>query len=113
MYQIVWIPKYRYKVLVNGVDEYLKIKMDEVRKRYPEIEHRNEISNRTTSILWSASLPNTALPKSCRSSNRTQGERCGRNSISYGSDTGGGEGCGRLDISSAQWAWTSRRYCDM
>jgi len=39
MYHIVWIPKYRYKVLVNGVDEYLKIKMDEVRKRYPEIEY--------------------------------------------------------------------------
>ena len=39
MYHIVWIPKYRYKVLVNGVDEYLKIKMDEVRKQYPEIEY--------------------------------------------------------------------------
>ena len=39
MYHVVWIPKYRYKVLVNGVDEYLKIKMDEVRKRYPEIEY--------------------------------------------------------------------------
>jgi putative transposase len=39
MYHIVWIPKYRYKVLVNGVDEYLKIKIDEVRKKYPEIEY--------------------------------------------------------------------------
>jgi REP element-mobilizing transposase RayT len=26
-------------VLVDGVDEYLKIKMDEVRKLYPEIEY--------------------------------------------------------------------------
>jgi putative transposase len=39
MYHIVWIPRYRYKVLTNGVDEYLKIKMDEVRKKYPEIEY--------------------------------------------------------------------------
>lgn len=39
MYHIVWIPKYRYKVRVDGVDEYLKIKMDEVRKKYPEIEY--------------------------------------------------------------------------
>ncbi len=39
MYHIVWIPRYRYNVLVDGVDAYLKIKMDEVRKLYPEIEY--------------------------------------------------------------------------
>jgi len=39
MYHMVWIPRYRYKVLVKGVDEYLKKKMDEVRKSYPEIEY--------------------------------------------------------------------------
>ena len=39
MYHIVWILRYRYNVLVDGVDEYLKIKMDEVRKLYPEIEY--------------------------------------------------------------------------
>ena len=39
MYHIVWIARYRYQVLVNGVDEYLKIKMDEIRKSYPEIEY--------------------------------------------------------------------------
>ena len=38
-YHIVWIPRYRYKVLVNGVDKYLKQKLDEVRKHYPEIEY--------------------------------------------------------------------------
>jgi hypothetical protein len=27
MYHIVWIPRYRYQVFVNGVDEYLKIKL--------------------------------------------------------------------------------------
>jgi len=39
MYHIVWIPRYRYKILNEGVGEYLKIKMDEVRKFHPEIEY--------------------------------------------------------------------------
>ena len=39
MYHIVWIPRYRYAVLVKGVAEYLLIKLDEVRKQYPEIEY--------------------------------------------------------------------------
>ena len=38
-YHIVWIPKYRYKILVDGVKEYVLHKMDEVRKYYPEIEY--------------------------------------------------------------------------
>jgi putative transposase len=38
MYQIVWIPRYRYEVLVGGVAKYLEIKLDEVRKYHPEIE---------------------------------------------------------------------------
>ena len=38
-YHIVWIPRFRYKILVNGVDEYLLTKLDEVRKHYPEIEY--------------------------------------------------------------------------
>jgi len=36
---MVWIPRYRYKILVKGVDEYLLKKMDEIRKIYPEIEY--------------------------------------------------------------------------
>ena len=39
MYHIVWIPRYRYNVLTEGVREYLLIKLDEVRKHYPEIEY--------------------------------------------------------------------------
>ena len=39
MYHMVWIPRYRYKVLVKGVDEYLLKKMEEIRKNYPEIEY--------------------------------------------------------------------------
>jgi len=38
-YHIVWIPRYRYKVLTGGVKKYLEIKLDEVRKQYPEIEY--------------------------------------------------------------------------
>lgn len=39
-YHIVWITRYRYKVLNQpGVKKYLEIKMDEVRKIYPEIEY--------------------------------------------------------------------------
>ena len=39
MYHVVWIPRYRHRVLVNGVDEYLLLKLDEVRKYYPDIEY--------------------------------------------------------------------------
>lgn len=38
-YHIVWIPKYRYKILTKGVKEYLEIKLVEVRKWYPEFEY--------------------------------------------------------------------------
>ena len=39
MYHIVWIPRYRYEVLVRGVDRYLEIKLEEIRKYYPDIEY--------------------------------------------------------------------------
>lgn len=38
-YHIVWIPRYRYEILTPGVAEYLKIKLDEVRKTHPEFEY--------------------------------------------------------------------------
>jgi len=38
-YHLVWIPRYRYKILTDGVDKYLEIKLDEIRKHYPEIEY--------------------------------------------------------------------------
>lgn len=38
-YHLVWIPRYRYAVLTSGVKEYLEIKLDEIRKHYPEIEY--------------------------------------------------------------------------
>ena len=39
-YHVVWIPRYRYKVLRPGVKEYLEEKLKEIRKHYPEIEYR-------------------------------------------------------------------------
>ena len=39
MYHMVWIPRYRHEVLVEGVDKYLIKKMDEIRKIYPDIEY--------------------------------------------------------------------------
>lgn len=38
-YHIVITPRYRYAILVEGVKEYLEIKLDEVRKHYPELEY--------------------------------------------------------------------------
>ncbi len=52
MYHIVWIPRYRYEVLVKGVDEYLRVKLDEIRKRYPEVEYIEKMSNRTMFTSW-------------------------------------------------------------
>ena len=37
LYHIVWITRYRHKVLVNNVIDYLSKKLLEVRKTYPEI----------------------------------------------------------------------------
>jgi len=38
-YHIVWITPYRRKILVKGVKDYLKIKLLEIRKYYPEWEY--------------------------------------------------------------------------
>lgn len=35
-YHIVFVTKYRKAILVNGVDKYLRLKLEEVRKYYPE-----------------------------------------------------------------------------
>ena len=36
-YHVVWIPRFRRKILVPGVARYLLTQLDEVRKRYPDI----------------------------------------------------------------------------
>lgn len=38
-YHIVWIPRYRRKILVEGVAQYLEAKLDEVRKWYPDLRY--------------------------------------------------------------------------
>ena len=38
-YHIVWISRYRRKILVKGVKDYLKIKLLEIRKYCPEWEY--------------------------------------------------------------------------
>ncbi len=38
-YHIVWITRYRRKILVKGVDRYLRIKIQEIRKYYPDWEY--------------------------------------------------------------------------
>jgi len=38
-YHIVWITRYRRKILNKGVQEYLETKLQEVRKYYPDWEY--------------------------------------------------------------------------
>jgi len=38
-YHIVWITRYRRKILVKGVKDYLKIRLLEIRKYYPGWEY--------------------------------------------------------------------------
>jgi len=41
-YHIVWIPKYRQKILVKGVKDYLSIKLLEIRKWYPDVIYHEQ-----------------------------------------------------------------------
>ena len=38
-YHIVWITRYRKKILTKGVKDYLRIKLQEIRKYYPDWEY--------------------------------------------------------------------------
>ncbi len=38
-YHIVWVTRYRKKILVPGVQRYLHVKLEEVRKYYPDWEY--------------------------------------------------------------------------
>ena len=35
-YHIVWVTRFRRKILVGGIESYLRIKLEEVRKFYPD-----------------------------------------------------------------------------
>lgn len=55
-YHLVFIPRFRYKVLVKGVSDYLEIKFHEIRKLYPEI-HFLETSIQVDHIHLLISIP--------------------------------------------------------
>ena len=55
-YHVVWITKYRYKILVEGVKEYVLLKIKEVRKYYPEIEYI-EVNIQTDHVHVVVSFP--------------------------------------------------------
>jgi putative transposase len=38
-YHVVWITRFRRKILVKGVKQYLRVKFEEVRKYYPDWEY--------------------------------------------------------------------------
>lgn len=38
-YHIVWITRYRRKILIKRVKDYLKTKLQEIRKYYPDWEY--------------------------------------------------------------------------
>ena len=38
-YHIVWVTRFRRKILVPGVQRYLRVKLEEVRKWYPDWEY--------------------------------------------------------------------------
>ena len=39
-YHVVWCTRFRRKILVEGVQKYLKIKIEETRKYYPDWEYK-------------------------------------------------------------------------
>src|SRR5262245_30615332 len=109
MYHIVWIPRYRYQILVNGVDEYLKIKMDEIRKRYPEIEYieRNVQPDHVHMVI--SFPPQYSIARVVQLLKQNTGRAVGGSISGCGSAMGEVVGYGRLGISRAQWAWMRRR----
>ena len=55
-YHIVWISRYRRKILVTGIKSYLKIKFQEIRKYYPDWEYieiyRDRNKERSCSLVY-------------------------------------------------------------
>jgi len=39
-YHIVWVTRFRRKILVTGVEQYLRTKLEEVRGRYPDWKYK-------------------------------------------------------------------------
>ena len=60
-YHIVWITRYRRKILVTGVNSYLEIKLQEITKYYPDWEYQ-EIGIKPDHVhLYMVILPKYAV----------------------------------------------------
>lgn len=55
-YHLVWIPRFRRKILVPGIASYLRIKLEEVRKYYPDIVYE-EVSIQPDHVHLLISIP--------------------------------------------------------
>jgi putative transposase len=42
-YHIVWITRYRYKVLTEGVKKYLQTKLEEIIRRYIQYQEKEDL----------------------------------------------------------------------
>jgi putative transposase len=62
-YHIVWITRYRRKILVKGVRHYLKIKLQEIRKYHPEWEYIEIGINSNDGHLYMIIPPKYAVSK--------------------------------------------------
>ena len=62
-YHIFWITWYRRKILVTGVKSYLKIKLQEIRKYYPDWEYIEIGINNDHVHLFMTIPPKYALSK--------------------------------------------------
>lgn len=56
-YHIVWITRYRRKILVTGVKQYLSTKIQEVRKYYPDWEYIKKIGIESDHIHLNMIIP--------------------------------------------------------
>ena len=62
-YHIVWITRFRRKILLKGVKDYLRIKLLEIKRHYPDWEYL-EISIDVDHVyLYMLILPKYALSK--------------------------------------------------
>jgi putative transposase len=60
---IVWITRFRRKILLKGVKEYLKIKLLEIRRHYPDWEYLEISINIDHVHLYMLIPPKYALSK--------------------------------------------------
>jgi putative transposase len=105
MYHMVWIPRYRYKVLVKGVNEYLVKRMAEIRKNYPEIEYVQRNIQPDHVHLVVSLPPKYSIAKVVQIIKSNTGKAMWEKFDFLRQRYYGRGEFGRLDISCRQWAW--------